>query len=159
MQEKSYIQILIQSLHNKVEALDNIIQKNKEQFDILSVEEADMDAFEENVRAKSEFVDKIVFLDDGFEEVYARVKEELDANREAHAEEIKQMQELISEITERSMTVQAQEQRNKELAGQQFSKARKKLRSVKAGNKVAAQYYTNMQQLNVIDPQFMDRKK
>lgn len=159
MQEQSYIQILIQSLHNKVEALDNIIQKNKEQYEILSAEEADMDAFEENVRAKSEFVDKIVFLDDGFEEVYARVKEELDTNREAHAEEIKQMQELISEITERSMTVQAQEQRNKELAGQQFSKARKKLRSVKAGNKVAAQYYTNMQQLNVIDPQFMDRKK
>lgn len=159
MQEKSYIQILIQSLHNKVEALDNIIQKNKEQFEILSEEEADMDAFEENVRAKSEFVDKIVFLDDGFEEVYTRVKEDLDTNREAHADEIKQMQELISEITERSMTVQAQEQRNKELATQQFSKARKKLRSVKAGSKAAAQYYTNMQQLNVIDPQFMDRKK
>ena len=69
MQEESYIQILIQSLHQKVEALDSIIEKNKEQYEILSAEEADMDAFEENVKAKSEFIDKIVFLDDGFEEI------------------------------------------------------------------------------------------
>ena len=31
MQENSYIQVLIQSLHQKVEALDSIIEKNKEQ--------------------------------------------------------------------------------------------------------------------------------
>lgn len=159
MQEESYIQILIQSLHQKVEALDSIIEKNKEQYEILSAEEADMDVFEENVKAKSEFIDKIVFLDDGFEEIYARVKEELDKNRAAHGAEIKEMQELIAEITERSMTVQAQEQRNKELATQQFSKAKRKIRQVKAGNKVAAQYYNSMQQLNVVDPQFMDKKK
>ncbi len=159
MQENSYIQVLIQSLHQKVEALDRIIEKNKEQYEILSVEEADMEAFDRNVREKSEYIDKIVFLDDGFEEIYRRVREELDANRQAHAEEIRQMKELIAKITERSMKVQAQEQRNKELAGIQFSKSRKKIRQVKAGNKAASQYYRNMQQLNVVDPQFMDRKK
>ena len=31
MQENSYIQVLIQSLHQKVEALDSIIEKNQEQ--------------------------------------------------------------------------------------------------------------------------------
>lgn len=159
MQENSYIQVLIQSLHQKVEALDSIIEKNKEQYEILSAEEADMEAFDQNVREKSEFIDKIIFLDDGFQEIYARVKEELDANKQSHAEEIRQMKELIAKITERSMKVQAQEQRNKELAGMQFSKARKKIRQVKAGSKVASQYYQSMQQLNVVDPQFMDKKK
>lgn len=159
MQENSYIQVLIQSLHKKVEALDSIIEKNIEQYEILSVEEADMDAFEKNVTEKSEYVDKIIFLDEGFEEIYARVKEELDVNRSAHVEEIKQMKELISAITERSMKIQAQEQRNKDLAAMQFSKAKKKIRQVKTGNKVAMQYYQNMQQLNVVDPQFMDKKK
>ena len=48
MQENSYIQVLIQSLHQKVEALDSIIEKNQEQYEILSAEEADMDAFEKN---------------------------------------------------------------------------------------------------------------
>lgn len=159
MQENSYIQILIQSLRQKLAALDNIVEKNQEQYEILSVEEADMDAFEKNVAEKSEYVDEIIFLDDGFEEIYSRVKEELNENRAAHAEEIKEMQKLISAITERSMKVQAQEQQNKDLAAQQFSKARKKIRQVKTGKQIANRYYQNMQQLNVVDPQFMDKKK
>ena len=146
MQENSYIQVLIQSLHQKVEALDSIIEKNQEQYEILSAEEADMDAFEKNIDEKSQYIDKIVFLDDGFEEIYTRVKEELDGNRAAYTEEIQKMKDLISMITERSMKIQVQEQRNKELAGMQFSKARKKIRQVKAGNKAATQYYKNMQQ-------------
>ena len=86
MQENSYIQVLIQSLHQKVEALDSIIEKNQEQYEILSAEEADMDAFEKNIDEKSQYIDKIVFLDDGFEEIYTRVKEELDGNRAAYTE-------------------------------------------------------------------------
>ena len=100
MQENSYIQVLIQSLHQKVEALDSIIEKNKEQYEILSAEEADMDAFEKNIEEKSQYIDKIVFLDDGFEEIYTRVKEELDGNRAAYTEEIQKMKDLISMITE-----------------------------------------------------------
>lgn len=96
MQENSYIQVLIQSLHQKVEALDSIIEKNKEQYEILSAEEADMDAFEKNIEEKSQYIDKIVFLDDGFEEIYTRVKEELDGNRAAYTEEIQKMKDLIS---------------------------------------------------------------
>lgn len=159
MQENSYIQVLIQSLHQKVEALDSIIEKNKEQYEILSAEEADMDAFEKNIEEKSQYIDKIVFLDDGFEEIYTRVKEELDGNRAAYTEEIQKMKDLISMITERSMKIQVQEQRNKELAGMQLSKARKKIRQVKAGNKAATQYYKNMQQMDAIPPQFLDKKK
>lgn len=159
MQENNYIQVLIQSLHQKVEALNSIIEKNEEQYAILCEEEADMDAFESNVKAKSEYVDKIVFLDEGFDETFARVKEELDANRQAHEEEIKEMKQLISMITERSMKVQAQEQRNKQQADRQFSQAKSKIRQLNKGNRIATQYYQNMQQLGVIDPQFMDKKK
>lgn len=159
MQENNYIQVLIQSLHQKVEALNSIIEKNEEQYAILSAEEADMDEFERNVTEKSAYVDKIVFLDDGFDETYARVKEELDANRQAYGEEIQQMKNLISMITERSMKVQAQEQRNKQLADRQFSQAKSKIRQLNKGSRIATQYYQNMQQLNVVDPQFMDRKK
>ena len=148
MQENSYIQVLIQSLHQKVEALDSIIEKNQEQYEILK-----------NIDEKSQYIDKIVFLDDGFEEIYTRVKEELDGNRAAYTEEIQKMKDLISMITERSMKIQVQEQRNKELAGMQFSKARKKIRQVKAGNKAATQYYKNMQQMDAIPPQFLDKKK
>lgn len=159
MNNKNYLDILIQSLHQKVEALDHIIGKNEEQYTILSAEEADMDAFEKNVTEKSEYVDKILFLDEGFDEVYQRVKEELDTNRASYAQEIAEMKRLISIITEKSMKVQAQEQKNKDLAQKQFAHARKKIRQIKAGKRVASQYYQSMQQINVIDPQFMDKKK
>ena len=39
------------------------------------------------------------------------------------------------------------------------AKARKKIRQVKAGNKAATQYYKNMQQMDAIPPQFLDKKK
>ena len=61
MQENSYIQVLIQSLHQKVEALDSIIEKNKEQYEILSAEEADMDAFEKNIEEKVNILIKSCF--------------------------------------------------------------------------------------------------
>ena len=61
MQENSYIQVLIQSLHQKVEALDSIIEKNKEQYEILSAEEADMDAFEKTSRKKVNILIKSCF--------------------------------------------------------------------------------------------------
>lgn len=159
MQENNYIQVLIQSLHQKVEALDCIIEKNKEQYEILTSDDVDLEAFDQNVRKKAEYVDRIVFLDDGFEEVFARVKEELDRNRPAYANEIGQMQELISQITERSMKVEAQEHRNHDLAMAQFAKAKQNIRQVKTGSQAAMQYYRNMQNLNVIEPQFMDKKK
>ena len=57
------------------------------------------------------------------------------------------------------MKIGFQEQRNKELAGMQFSKARKKIRQVKAGNKAATQYYKNMQQMDAIPPQFSGQEK
>lgn len=159
MQANNYIQVLIQSLHQKVEALDCIIEKNKEQYEILSKEDADMEAFDQNVKEKAEYVDRIVFLDDGFEEIFSRVKEALDTNRPAYADEILRMKELISQITERTMKIEAQEHRNRDLAVAQFSKAKKNIRQVKTGSQAAMQYYRNMQNLNVIEPQFMDKKK
>lgn len=159
MQENDYIQVLIQSLHQKVEALDSITEKNEEQYAILSETKVDMDAFEKNVADKSEYVDKIIFLDEGFDEIFSRVKEILDTDRQAYQEDIRQMKKLISAITERSMKVQAQEQRNKQMADRQFSQAKSKIRQLNKGNRIATQYYQNMQQLGVIDPQFMDKKK
>lgn len=154
-----YLSIMIQSLQKKRKILDEIIEKNKEQHQILEQDDLDADAFEENVQLKSDLVDQIDFLDDGFEELYGRVKSVIEAEKQEHREEILLMKQLITEITEKSVTIQSEEARNRRLVEHRFAQERKKVRSRKNTSTIANQYYKNMSKLNFIDAQFMDKKK
>ncbi|MCI8883551.1 MAG: flagellar protein FliT [Lachnospiraceae bacterium] len=154
-----YISIMVQSLQKKLEVLNGIIEKNVEQRQILEQEELDTDAFEQNIKLKSDLVEQIEFLDDGFEELYGRVKSLIETEKQEHKEEIQLMKQLITGITEKSVTIQSQEARNRKLVEQRFSQERKKVRSMRNTSTVANQYYKNMSKLNVVDAQFMDKKK
>jgi len=154
-----YISIMVQSLQKKLEVLNGIIEKNVEQRQILEQEELDTDAFEQNIKLKSDLVDQIEFLDDGFEELYGRVKSLIETEKQEHKEEIQLMKQLITGITEKSVTIQSQEARNRKLVEQRFSQERKKVRSMRNTSTVANQYYKNMSRMNVVDAQFMDKKK
>ena len=87
------------------------------------------------------------------------MREEVDGNRERYREEIKQMQEYIRRLTEKSADIQAQEARNKELMTQKFAAVRKQVKEVRKSQKVVNQYYKNMMKSNFIEPQFTDKKK
>lgn len=158
MQDKEYIAVLIQSLEKKEELLDKIIDKNKEQKILFTDEDSDPDRLEENMQEKSDFVDQLNELDEGFQQIYDRVKSVLQRDRESYKEEIQRMQELITKITEKSTTVQAQEQRNRELAVKRFASVKMGIRKARASTKAASQYYKSMAKLNVVDSQFMDKK-
>jgi len=159
MQKSDYVTILIGSLGKKVEILDKIIDKNKVQGIILAAEKVSADDFERNLEEKSVLIEDISNLDNGFEEVYNRIKDEITNNKELYADEIKQLQELITIITEKSNTIQIQEKRNRDLAEKQFTVVKDRIRKVQTGTKVANQYYQNMAKLNYVPPQFMDKKK
>ena len=154
-----YISIMVQSLQKKLEVLNGIIEKNVEQRQILEQEELDTDAFEQNIKLKSDLVDQIEFLDDGFEELYGRVKSLIETEKQEHKEEIQLMKQLITGITEKSVTIQSQEARNRKLVEQRFSQERKKVRSMRNTSTVANQYYKNMSRLYVVDAQCLDNKK
>lgn len=158
MQDKEYIAVLIQSLEKKKEILDKIIAKNKEQKILFTDEGSDPDRLEENMQEKSGLVDQLNELDEGFQQIYNRVKAMLQADQESYKEEIRAMQKLITEITEMSTTIQTQEKRNYDLAGKRFAKVKKGIRKARASNRVASQYYKNMANLNVVDSQYMDKK-
>ena len=158
MQDKEYIAILIQSLEKKRELLDKIIAKNKEQKYLFEDEGSDPDRLEENMREKSEFIDQLNELDEGFQQIYDRVKMTLQGNKDSYKEEIRTMQGLITEITEKSTTVQAQEQRNRALAEKRFANVKKGIRKARTSNQAASRYYKSMANLNVVDSQFLDEK-
>ena len=158
MQDKEYIAVLIQSLEKKKEILDKIIAINKEQKILFTDEGSDPDRLEENMQEKSGLVDQLNELDEGFQQIYNRVKSVLQSDKESYKEEIRTMQKLITEVTEMSTTIQTQEKRNYDLAGKRFAKVKKGIRKARASNRVASQYYKNMAKLNVVDSQYMDKK-
>ncbi len=157
--DKLYLTILMESLQKKIRILDQIIMADQEQREALEDPNLDPDDFDRIVEKKAEFIDQLEQLDAGFEEVFARVKEELDGNREQYKEQIHIMQDLIRKITDKSLLIQKQEAQNKELMEKKFASVRSQAREVRKSQKIVNQYYKNMMKNNYNDPQFLDNKK
>lgn len=156
---QSNAQILMESLEKKNRILDEIIRENEVQEKILKEEELDMDALDESTDRLGVFAEQLERLDDGFEAVYDRTREELIANRENYRNEIARMQELIGQITDKVVKINAAQMRNKRQAESQFKKSRDQIGKAASQIKVSRNYYNNMNRLNYVAPQFYDNKK
>ena len=159
MEHRNYINILLQDLRKKNLVLDQIIEANLKQRDALEDPNLDPDDFDTIVEHKAKLIEQLEQLDDGFEQIYARVREELMTNKAQYAGEIKEMQALIRQLTDKSASIETQEQRNKAMMTQKIAKVRKQVREIRSSQKVVNQYYQNMMKTNYIDPQFLDNKK
>lgn len=159
MSEENYLDILEQSLKKKLEVLGQIRIKNEQQRVLLLDEELAPEDFEQNIDAKAALVDKLELLDQGFEDIYARIQEQLEAGREQYREQIQKLQEQIRQVMAESSSIQAEEQRNYKLAQKKFESVKKQVREVKASHKAVSQYYRSMAQSGYADAQFMDNKK
>ena len=157
--DQSGAQILLQSLEKKNALLDQMIQQNGVQEEILKQEEFDMDAFDAAIDQQDSYVEQLEKLDQGFESVYDRVREELIENKERYRNEITRMKEQIQQITDKIVTLNAGNMRNKMLAENQFKKKRQEIGNGASKNKVAKNYYNNMNKLNYVSPQFYDNKQ
>lgn len=155
----SSFDVLLESLNMKIAVLKEIEQYNDIQRKAFSDSSPDIDSFDEAIEKKTELIDKLEKLDDGFETLYERISEELRNNKSAYTEQIKEIQARISEITDLSMTIQASEARNKKLIEEYFAKERKTLRDGRIGSKVALDYYKNMSGMHVAEANFMDSRK
>lgn len=155
----SYLCILKESLEKKIDVLKRIQEVNDVQTEILKSEPMDLEGFDRSVDEKDLYIKELTELDEGFEALYDKIKEELVGNRPRYASEIKQLQQLISEITDRSVSIQAQESRNKAMLEAYFKKERQSIGAVRKSSKAAYGYYQNMSQKNATPPHFMDQKK
>lgn len=159
MEKNNYILILKEDLKKKNLILDKIILANQKQADALDDPNLDPDDFDHIVEEKANLIEQLEKLDDGFEQVYARVREELQDNKDAYKEDIALMQKMIRQLTDKSATIQVQEMRNKDKMTQKFAAIKKQVREIRSSQKVVNQYYRNMMKTNYIDPQFLDNKK
>ena len=159
MAEQDYVRMMRESLEKKSAVLKQIRVKNREQGEILQDKNSLPEALDNNVSEKESLIEQILKLDDGFEQMYNRIKETLSNERAAYSAEIRQMQMLIEEISDLSMIVEAQEQHNRKLAEERFSNVRGKVKEVRRSQQMVNSYYRSMMGRGVDDPQFMDSKK
>ena len=156
---ETYLAIMLQSLKKKEQVLDEIIRLNDLQKKELTDQATPVDDFDKTVEDKSACIDQLDQLDSGFEKLYAQVQEELQANKEQYADTIKALQKCIRSVTDKSIMIQAQEARNKDLMMQKFTTVRKHAKDVRANSKAITGYYKTMTHSGYMDSRYMDGKK
>ena len=155
----TYLNSMRDSLVRKISILDELSALSMQQRDSISAEEVDWDEFDRLVDKKAALIDTLNAMDAGFDNVYKRIQKELAANKDMYKDVITQIKELINTVTEKSASLMALEQRNKNLIAGTFDSTRKKISQTRVSSEAAAKYYTNMSKINYIDPQLMDKKK
>ena len=152
------LRILSDSLDKKMDVLRRIQNYNREQEKAFTEGRADLASFDRAIEEKDALIEELMKLDDGFEALFERISGELKENKQAYAPQIAILQKKISEITELSVSIQAQEARNKKLVEEFFSKERSKLGNERKGSKAAYDYYKSMSGGGMNVSRFMDQK-
>ena len=155
----SYLNILQDSLIKKIELLEQIEKKSLEQSEMIKGTNVDLELVDVNMDEKAKLIEEIVKLDNGFESIYEKVREQLLVNKEQYKVQIHNLQGLISKVTEKSTTIQAIEARNKAQMDIVFATQKKEVQNRRNAMSVARDYYQNMNKVKHVSPQFMDHKK
>jgi flagellar biosynthesis/type III secretory pathway chaperone len=156
---ESYLSVLEDSLQKKLQVMKKIREYNLRQQEIFTTGKPELDKFDEYVEEKGSLIEELSALDRGFETLYEKVAGELADNRERYTAQIKKLQELVTKVTEESVTIQAQEARNKKLIEDYFSRERTVLGKNRKAASDAYNYYRKLSQADVVPPQFLDKKK
>lgn len=155
----NYLGILEESLIKKIQVMDEIQKYNEAQYRIFTETTPDMEKFDGYISEKGRLIDQLNQLDEGFETLYAKVAEELSANRAQYATQIRRMQEQVKTITEKSVSIQAQEARNKALIEAYFAGQRTALRNNRQNSKAVYDYYKNMSKPAYMESQLWDSRQ
>ena len=160
--KNSYVNILIESLKEKNDVLDEIAAEDAVQAGLFKAGEPDLDAIRESQDKIGVLAGRLDKLNEGFESVYERVRGELQNNKELYRDEILVMQELISTITGKAVKIEAEQNRNKANAEKMFKDKRDSLKgqrnTVQKLNLYANQMH-NVVPKGQLDAAFLDKKK
>ena len=150
--------IMVESLSKKIDILEKLLEYTKEQERLLEEEEFSMEEFSGLLDKKGELIDVLNTMDQGFEQVYERMEEEIKGKKEEHAHEILLMQQRIKKITDLSIKLQELEYKNKEKIEVQFSKKRNEIKTFRQSKDNVNKYYRVMSKTQVVDSAFLDKK-
>ncbi len=158
MDNNTYVHILINTLTKKDNLLDGLVKITLLQEEHIAAASLDMDQFNQTLAEKGSLIEQLSQLDDGFEKVYAHVKDEFSTNKLQYKNEILQLKELIKNVTEKSVKLQTAEIRNRVKLDAYFSNRKKEIKNFKMSSQTASTYYKNMANQNQGQAFFLDKK-
>ena len=148
MQEQNpnhvYVDMMVDVLRHKRSILKQLLQMTKKQESLLKEDDLDREVFNMLVDEKGLQIDELNDIDEGFDSLFRRVKSEIIPNREKYRDQIRQMQELIAEVSDLGVSVQALEQQNSERFKAYLVRERQKIHDFHVNRKSASTYYQNM---------------
>lgn len=147
IETKKYLNIMIESLEKKKKLLDMLLSKTSKQSDCIAgkdYENADWEQFQVLMIEKDEAIDKIDELDSGFDQVFSRVKNELDNNKAEYVVEIKKLQELITSLTDIGVKISATEERNRQDIERIMTATKAGIGKARKNMKATSGYITSM---------------
>ena len=140
--------------------LNSLKDITTDQTDILDSEEFAADEVDKTIDEKQNLIEALMKLDDGFMDMYAKVKDTLLSDGNNYIPEIEQAKTLIKLQTDMSVELQAMEEKNKVKLTMQLSKGRQKGKDFRTSSRTAAAYYKNMSNHHQDgDSYFLDSKK
>jgi hypothetical protein len=155
----NYLQVMIESLEKKLDVLDSITDINKRQFECSTASPFDMVEYNKIVDEKGGLIDELNRLDEGFTSTYELVKDEVKEHPEMYRNKVLRLQELVKEIVDKGVSVEAQEKRNKSSMENAVAMKRHDIKQRRLSVKAAMKYYNVASKINNIDPQLLDKKK
>lgn len=155
----TYTRMLLDVMEKKEFYLQGLLDLTRQQEDLLKQAEFDELEFGRLVDDKDKVIKKIEELDNGFQAIYNRVQQEFAENKEAYREQILELQELITTITNLGVKISALEEKNREDLELCLQGKKKHIRQFKVGKQAADRYYKNMIGLQPEKSFFMDQKK
>ena len=155
-----YLNIMIDILKKKETLLNELKTTTIKQTDILGKDEFDANSFDMTIDEKQKKIDELLKLDEGFMEMYDKVKDALVIDGKDYVGEIEQAKALIKKQTDLSVELQAMEEKNRVKLSVHLSKGRRKGKDFRTSSRTAAAYYKNMSNHHQDgDSYFLDSKK
>lgn len=155
----TYTRMLLDVLEKKEFYLQGLFDLTRQQESLLKKAEFDELEFGRLVDDKDKVIKKIEELDNGFQAIYNRVQREFAENKEAYREQILELQELITRVTNLGVKIAALEEKNRGELEICLQGKKKHIRQFKVGKQAADRYYKNMIGLQPGKSFFMDQKK
>jgi len=157
--KKTYIKLLIDILNKKIAVQKDLLVLTEKQEVLISSENMNEEEFLQLVTQKEEHINNLTKLDDGFEKVYGSVKEELVNGKKDYIVEINTLKELIVNITDLNVKLQALEKRNKTKMELYFANKRIEIKKSRVSNQSVTNYYKALNTQYENKSYFYDKKK
>lgn len=158
-QSMVYLSLLFKSLEKKAGILDKLIELTQKQETVICNEQFEDDQFNSIINEKDELIKLINELDNGFEQLYQRVKTDITSDAGSYIKQIEVLKELITIVTNKGIQLQVMERRNKDKIEVYLRTKRNSIKNFKVNSRTVSSYYSNMTNKTTEEAYFFDKKK